>query len=124
MLRQAQHERSHGLFTTRKFAFSLVMPLLNRSTGASQNAILTVRLEHHDTPTLPFALSLSKGERETPQLAPIRSYFDGLSTKGVSDFSGTLNGDVNFRSRGDRTREDTDYYVPTVPISSQVTAIV
>ena len=64
MLRQAQHERSHGLFTTRKFAFSLVMPLLNRSTRASQNAILTVRLEHHDTPTLPFALSLSKGEWE------------------------------------------------------------
>ena len=36
MLRQAQHERSHGLATTRKFAFSLAMPPLNRSTGASQ----------------------------------------------------------------------------------------
>ena len=70
MLRQAQHERSHGLATTRKFAFSVVMPPLNRSTGASQNANLTVRLEPHDTPTFPFAgaspfaLSLSKGERE------------------------------------------------------------
>ena len=64
MLRQAQHERSHGLFTTRKFAFCLAMPLLNRSTGASQKAILTVRLEHHKAPTFPFALSLSKGERE------------------------------------------------------------
>ena len=64
MLRQAQHKRSRGLFTTRKFAFSVAMPPLNRSTGASQNAILTVRLEPHDTPSLPFALSLSKGQRE------------------------------------------------------------
>ena len=64
MLRQAQHERSHGLFTTRKFAFSLAMPLLNRSPGASQNAILTIGLEPHDTPTFPFALSMSKGGRE------------------------------------------------------------
>ena len=183
VLRQAQHERSDGLFTTRKFAFSVAMPPLNRSTGASQNAILTVRLEPHDTPTLPFALSLSKGEWElrnshpfartstgsarteprprhhtkvciqprnaptkpfawsitkrqpfrspgasrytnltvrlelverwtgTPQLARIPSYFDGLSTNGGSDFSGTLNGDVIFRSRGDRTREDSDHDV-------------
>ena len=59
MLRQAQHERSRVLFTTRKFAFSLVMPLLNRSTGASQNATLTVRLERHKKPSSPFAWSLT-----------------------------------------------------------------
>ena len=64
VLRQAQHERSRGLFTTRKFAFSVAMPPLNRSTGASHNATVTVRLEPHDTPTFPFALSLSKGEWE------------------------------------------------------------
>ena len=85
MLRQAQHERSHGLATTRNVCIQLShsasqCPPLNRSTGASQKAILTVGL---DTPTsphkvpylpfagasqnanhLPFALSLSKGGRE------------------------------------------------------------
>ena len=95
MLRQAQHERSHGLFTTRKFAFSVAMPLLNRSTGASQSAILTVRLEPHDTPALPFAgasqnanltvrLELVERWTGTPQLVPIRSYFDRLSTNGAT----------------------------------------
>ena len=111
MLRQAQHERSRGLFTTRKFAFSLAMPPTqpfdqsitkshpHRSPGASRYTNLPVRLEPVERST------------GTPQLARIRSCFDRLSTNGVSDFSGTLNGDVNFRSRGDRTREDTDYDV-------------
>ena len=181
------HEISHS---ASQCPYSTVRPEHHKKPFA----ILTVRLEPHETPTLPFALSLSKGGRElrnsypfartstgsarteprplhhtkvciqrrnaptqpfawsikkrhphrspgasrytnltvrlelverwtgTPQLAPIRSYFDGLSTNGVSDFSGTLNGDVNFRSRGDRTREDTDYYVPryrSVPRSQQ-----
>ena len=84
MLRQAQHERSHGLATTRKFAFSLVMPPTqpfdrsftkshpHRSPGASQSANLTVRLEPVERWT------------GTPQLVPIRSYFDRLSTNGAT----------------------------------------
>ena len=85
VLRQAQHERSHGLFTTRNFASSLAMPPPTqpftlsitkshtyRSLGTSQNANNTVRLE------------LVERWTGTPQLAPIRSYFDRLSTNGAT----------------------------------------
>ena len=111
VLRQAQHERSHGLFTTRKFAFSLVMPPTqpfawsikkrhpHRSPGASRNTNLTVRLEPVERWT------------GTPQFAPFHSYFDRLSTNGVATSSGTLKTNFIGLGREGGVYEDTNHDV-------------